>query len=110
MVEAGVALWGLGLTGEDLAQVARDLGVGWSTVISAERYYGQPLVDDPDRIGDIEVLGTDETSFLPANQFHHALYVTGFVDLCAIVFSLAPERTSGSSTLTPRPSLLVVDF
>lgn len=39
----------VGRDGHSVAQVARDLGVGWSTVMAAVRDYGQPLVDDPDR-------------------------------------------------------------
>jgi hypothetical protein len=32
-----------------VAAVARELGVGWNTVMRAVRDYGTPLVDDPDR-------------------------------------------------------------
>lgn len=39
--------------GHSVATVARNLGVGSSTVMTAVRDYGGPLVDDPDRIGDV---------------------------------------------------------
>ena len=54
----------VGRDGHSVAQVARDLGVGWSTAMAAVRDYGEPLVDDPGRIGAVDALGMDETSFL----------------------------------------------
>jgi len=47
-----------------VAAVARDLGVGWSTVMRAVTDHGPPLVDDPTRLEDVTALGLDETSFL----------------------------------------------
>jgi transposase len=49
-----------------VAAVARDLGVGWATVMRAVRDHGQPLVDDPARLHGVAALGLDETSFLRA--------------------------------------------
>jgi len=71
----------VGRDGHSVAQVARDLGVGWSTVMAAVRDHGGPLVEDPGRIGHVEALGLDETAYLRANQHRSTLYVTGFVDL-----------------------------
>jgi transposase len=71
----------VGRDGHSVAQVARDLGVGWSTVMQAVRDYGRPLVEDPGRTADVEALGLDETAFLRASPAHPTLYVTGFVDL-----------------------------
>jgi transposase len=47
-----------------VAAVARDLGVGWATVMRAVREHGRPLVDDPARLHAVAALGLDETSFL----------------------------------------------
>jgi len=97
----------VGRDGHSVAQVARDLGVGWSTVMTAVRDYGRPLVDDPDRIGVVDALGMDETSFLAANQFHHTLYVTGFVDLTRHrLVDVVPGRsaTSVSDWLDGQPA------
>ncbi len=96
----------VGRDGHSVAQVARDLGVGWSTVMAAVRDYGRPLVDDPDRMGDVDALGMDETSFLAANRFHHTLYVTGFVDLGRHrLLDVVPGRsaTSVNTWLDQRP-------
>ena len=64
-----------------VAPVARDLGVGWHTVMAGVRDHGRPLVDDPDRLGEVGALGLDETAFLAATPAHPTTFVTGFVDL-----------------------------
>jgi transposase len=46
-----------------VAAVARDLGVGWATIMRAVADYGTPLVDDPRRLDGVAALGLDETSF-----------------------------------------------
>ena len=43
--------------------------------------HGTPLVDDPDRVGDVTKLGVDETSFHAAKPGLATKYVTGLVDL-----------------------------
>jgi hypothetical protein len=47
-----------------VAAVARDLGVGWATVMRAVADHGSPLVDDAARLEGVVALGLDETSFL----------------------------------------------
>jgi transposase len=47
-----------------VAAVARDLGVGWATIMRAVGDHGAPLVEDPDRLNGVAKLGLDETSFL----------------------------------------------
>lgn len=71
----------VGQHGDSVAEVARSFGAGWATVMAAVADYGTPLVDDPVRLDGVIALGTDETAFLAANQTHHTLFVTGFVDL-----------------------------
>lgn len=67
-----------------VAEVARELGVCWWTVMDAVVRHGTPLVDDPSRVGPTtRALGVDETSFLSATPDHHTVYVTGLVDLDA---------------------------
>jgi transposase len=43
--------------------------------------HGEPLIDDPDRIGAVTALGVDETSWLAATADHATLYATGLIDL-----------------------------
>ncbi len=66
-----------------VAEVGRSLGVGWWTVMNAVRDHGEPLVDDPERMGAVGGLGLDETAWLRANATRHTAYVTGFVDIVA---------------------------
>jgi transposase len=64
-----------------VAAVARDLGVGWATIMRAVADHGCPLVEDPTRLEDVTALGLDETSFLKATRVAPTRYVTGLVDL-----------------------------
>jgi transposase len=64
-----------------VAAVARDLGVGWATVMRAVHDHGSPLVDDAARLEGVAALGLDETTFLKATQVAPTRYVTGLVDL-----------------------------
>jgi transposase len=64
-----------------VAAVARDLGVGWATVMRAVTDHGRSLVDDPARLNGVAALGLDETSFLKATRVAPTRYVTGLVDL-----------------------------
>jgi len=64
-----------------VAAVARDLGVGWATVMRAVHEHGTPLVDDPTRLEEVTALGLDETTFLKATRLAPTRYVTGLVDL-----------------------------
>ena len=47
----------VGEDGHSVAQVARELGVGWATAMDCVRRHGEPLVDGPGRIGVTEALG-----------------------------------------------------
>jgi transposase len=64
-----------------VAAVARDLGVGWATVMRAVGDHGTPLVDDAARLEGVVALGLDETSFLKATHLTPTRWVTGLVDL-----------------------------
>jgi hypothetical protein len=46
-----------------VAAVARDLPVGWATIMGAVHEHGTPLVEDPGRLDGVATLGLDETSF-----------------------------------------------
>lgn len=63
-----------------VSRVADEFGVCWETVMTAVTTHGTPLVEDPDRVGTVEQLGVDETSFLKANRYHPTVYATGLVD------------------------------
>jgi transposase len=85
----------VGLNARPVAQMARELGVCWDTVMEAVREHGEPLVDDPGRVGEVAMLGVDETTWLSATRDHPTLYATGLVDLDAkIVIDVIPGNTS----------------
>jgi transposase len=71
----------VGRNARPVAQMARELGVSWDTVMAAVKEHGEPLVDDPDRVGSVASLGVDETTWLTANRDHPTLFATGLVDL-----------------------------
>jgi transposase len=64
-----------------VAAVARDLGVGWATIMRAVADHGRPLVEDPERLDGVAALGLDETNFLKATRLAPTRRVTGLVDL-----------------------------
>jgi len=64
-----------------VAAVARDFGVCWWTVMNAVIEHGTPLVDDPHRVGPVDKLGVDETSYQAARPGRATRYVTGLADL-----------------------------
>jgi len=64
-----------------VAAVARDLGVGWATIMRAVAEHGTPLVDDAARLEGVAALGLDETSFLKATRLAPTRWITGLVDL-----------------------------
>ena len=75
----------VGRNARPVSQMADELGVCWDTVMAAVREHGEPLVVDPDRVGEVRALGVDETTWLAANSEHARLYATGLVDLEARV-------------------------
>jgi transposase len=73
----------VGRNARPVIQMAHELGVCWDTVMDAVREHGEPLVDDPSRVGQVTALGVDETSWLTATKDHPTLFATGLVDLRA---------------------------
>ena len=85
----------VGRNARPVAQLADELGVCWHTVMAAVREHGQPMVDDPDRVGVVTKLGVDETAFLKATREHSTVYATGLVDLDRpIVIDVVQGNTS----------------
>jgi transposase len=89
----------VGEGGEAVAAVARDLGTGWHTVMSAVWDHGEQLVEDPARLVGVAALGMDETAWLRANRRHHTLYVSGLVDTATgRLLDVVPDRTARAVT------------
>lgn len=66
---------------DSVKEVAEEFGVSWEVAMNAVTEFGEPLVDDEDRVGEVDELGVDETSFLKATATHPTEYATGLVDL-----------------------------
>lgn len=71
----------VGRDGAPVAVLARELGVGWNTVMRAVRDYGAPLVEEPGRLAGVRALGVDEHVWLHANGRRRTECVTCIVDI-----------------------------
>jgi len=69
----------VGRHGRSVAEVAADLRADWHTINRAVIAYGTALVDDPDRIGQVAVLGLDETAFVRRGRFRVKQWSTQLV-------------------------------
>ena len=56
----------VGRDARPVAEQARRFSVAWETIHDAVTEFGQPLVDDPARVGQVRQLGVDETSYRAA--------------------------------------------
>jgi transposase len=72
----------VGQHAETVTAVAKDLGVGWGTVMRAVWEYGAPLIADPDRLAGVSALGVDEHVWQHAGPGRRGpSFATGIVDL-----------------------------
>lgn len=86
----------VGAHARPVAQVAREFGVCWWTIMNAVIEHGTPLADDPERVGAVAHLGVDETSFQAARPGRATTYVTGLVDLQQRpMIDLTPGNSAG---------------
>jgi transposase len=60
---------------------AAQLGVAWRTVTDAVVYWGQALIEDPDRIGVTEAVGVDETKRLAARRRRPTRWISAICDV-----------------------------
>src|SRR6187397_1901244 len=64
-----------------VSRTASVLGVAWWTVMRQVIDRGQPIVDDPDLLAGVGVIGEDETAYLRANATRSTTFATGIADL-----------------------------
>lgn len=64
-----------------VAYAARQLGVGWHTVMDAVTWWAEALIEDPNRVGTTTALGVDETKMLAAKRFEATQWITSICDL-----------------------------
>lgn len=66
-----------------VAYAARHLGVAWNTVMAAVAYWGQALIEDPNRVEVTQAIGVDETKYLAANATARTRWISAICDLDA---------------------------
>ena len=71
----------VGRHGRSVSSVAADLGCGWHGVMDAVVAYGQALVDDPGRFGEVTALGLDETLRCRLGRWRRQEWTTQIVDV-----------------------------
>jgi transposase len=75
----------VGRLGRTVAELARELGCDCHGQRRGDRLrHGTALVEDPDRIGDVDALGLDETLFCRQGWWRTQLWSTSIVDVSAI--------------------------
>ena len=62
-------------------ELAVELGCDWHTINDTVLAYGTPLVEDPDRIGDVDAIGLDETLFARIGRWRTQHWSTSIVDV-----------------------------
>jgi transposase len=73
----------IGRYGRTVNEIAVELDCDWHTINDTLIAYGEPLVDDPDRIGGTDALGMDETLFVKRGQWRTKTWCTSLVDVRA---------------------------
>lgn len=73
----------VGCHGRTVSEIATDLGCDWHTVMDAVMLYGEPLIDDPSRLGTVAAVGLDETRFVRLGPFRRQAWSTQIVDVAA---------------------------
>ncbi|HEV2308892.1 MAG TPA: ISL3 family transposase [Acidimicrobiia bacterium] len=71
----------VGRHGRTVSEVARDLGCDWHTLNDTVLAYGTPLVEDPQRVGEVAALGLDETLFCRRGRWRAQEWCTSVVDV-----------------------------
>jgi transposase len=75
------ATFQVGRHGRTVQEVGDDLGCDWHTIMDAVIWFGTPLVEDPDRFGDVAALGLDETLFCRQGRWRTQCWSTQIVDV-----------------------------
>jgi transposase len=71
----------IGKNGRSVAEIAEELGCAWHTVNDALLHYGEALVDDEGRFGNVSALGLDEVLFVHDGPYRRLVFSTSIVDV-----------------------------
>ena len=76
-----------------MSSVARELDCDWHTINDAVIAYETPLVEDPNRYGQVHALGLDEILFYREGRYRTQHWSTSIVDVtCATLLDIVPGR------------------
>jgi transposase len=85
----------VGRCARSVNEVAVELGCDWHTINDAVIAYGTPLVEDPNRIGDVTALGLDEVLFARLGRWRTLTWSTQLVDVRrGQLLDIVPGRTA----------------
>ena len=71
----------IGKNGRSVQEIAEELGCAWHTVNDALLHYGEALVEDEQRFGDVTALGLDEVLFVHDGPYRRLVFSTSIVDV-----------------------------
>ena len=85
----------VGRHGRAVSEVADDLACDWHTVNDAVIAYGTALVEDPDRLGEPDAVGLDETLYVREGEYRAQCWSTQIVDVGhSRLLDIVPGRDS----------------
>ncbi len=88
----------VGRNGRTVNEIAVELGCDWHTINDTVIAYGTPLIEDPERIGNVEALGLDETLFARLGRWRRQQWSTSIVDVRrGQLLDVIPGRSSSGA-------------
>jgi transposase len=89
----------IGQHGRSVAEIAEELGCAWHTVNDALLRYGEVLLDDEHRFGDVHALGLDEVLFVHDGPYRRLVFSTSIVDVqSGQLLDVVPGRSGAAPT------------
>jgi transposase len=89
----------IGQNGRSVQEIAEELGCAWHTVNDALLRYGEVLIDDEHRFGDVEALGLDEVLFVHDGPYRRLVFSTSIVDVkSGQLLDVVPGRSGKGPT------------
>jgi transposase len=88
----------VGRRARSVSELARELGCDWHTVNDAVVAYGEALIDEPGRYGNVVALGLDEVLMVRRGEFRRQEFSTSICDVQAgQLLDIVPGRKGGGS-------------
>jgi transposase len=89
----------IGQHGRSVQEIAEELGCAWHTVNDALLRYGEALIDDEQRFGDVDALGLDEVLFVHDGPYRRLAFSTSIVNVgTGQLLDVVPGRSGKAPT------------